>query len=139
MKEPLTYEKWVKKLVENLASYFDLAGWTLQVEFHEEEKGTSYAENSINSTYLGSTIHVYPPAKKDFDSGNIDRIVMAMTHELVHLFTIPSTAAGMLPVIITFLTSVPAVLESLNQAFPAKFACWESLAITSSQWRLAPP
>ena len=89
MKEPLTYEKWVKKLVENLASYFDLAGWTLQVEFHEEEKGTSYAENSINSTYLGSTIHVYPPAKKDFDSGNIDRIVMAMTHELVHLFTDP--------------------------------------------------
>ena len=89
MKEPLPYETWVKKLVENLASYFDLAGWTLQVEFSEEEKGTSYAENVINSTYLGSTIHVYPPAKKDFEDGNIDRIVMAMVHELVHLFLDP--------------------------------------------------
>jgi hypothetical protein len=112
MKQPLAYEQWVKKLVENLASYFDLAGWTLQVEFHEEEKGTSYAENNINSTYLGSTINVYPPAKKDFDAGNTDRLVMAMVHELVHLFADPFHEA-----ILPFLSpsTNPAFQEILEQ------------------------
>ena len=64
MKAPLGYKAWVKKLVEGLASHFDLAGWTLQLKFLDEEKGTSYAENIINSTNLGSTINVYPLAKK---------------------------------------------------------------------------
>ena len=112
MRQPLAYEDWVRKLVKNLASYFDLAGWTLQVEFLAEEKGTSYAENDINSTYLGSTIRVYPAAKKDFESGNIDRIVMAITHELVHLFVDPFHDA-----ILPFLspTTTPFFTETLEQ------------------------
>ena len=112
MKAPLDYESWVKKLVSNLASHFDLAGWTLQVEFLVEEKGTSYAENDINSTYLGSTIRVYPLAKKDFDSGNIDRLVMALVHEIVHLLVDPFHDA-MLPFLSA--STTPAFHEILEQ------------------------
>lgn len=112
MDKPLEYEAWVKKLVQNLAGHFNLAGWTLQVEFPVESKGTSYAENEINSTYLGSTISVYPLAKKDFESGNIDRILMALVHELVHLFLDPFHDT-----ILSFLSpsTTPAFMEILEQ------------------------
>jgi len=112
MKAPLKYEPWVKKLVSNLASHFDLAGWTLQVQFPAEQKETCYAENDINSTYLGSTIRVYPLAKKDFDSGNIDRFVMAIVHELVHLFVDPFHES-MLPFLSQ--STTPSFMETLEQ------------------------
>jgi len=112
MRQPLGYEEWVKKLVSNLASYFNLAGWTLQVEFPAEEKGTTYAENDINSTYHGSTLRVYPPAKRDFESGDIDRFVMAIVHELVHLFIDPFHDA-ILPFLSAYTT--PAFHEILEQ------------------------
>ena len=35
-KAPLSFEQWITKLVENLASQFDLAGWLIHVEFPTE-------------------------------------------------------------------------------------------------------
>ena len=100
------------KLIDNLAGQFNLAGWTIHIEFSKEEKENAYAENVIDSTYLYSTIHFYPAAKKDFEEGNINRLVMAAAHELVHLFLDPFQDA-----IHPFLslTSTPPFMEILEQ------------------------
>lgn len=107
------FEKWVTKLVGNLCGYFDLAGWTVQVKFPEEEpKDSVYAENSINGTYLGSTISVYPAAKRDFESGQIDRLVLAIVHEIVHVLVDPFHES-----MIPFLSpsTTPSFMETLEK------------------------
>ena len=56
-KHTKTYEKWTQELVENLATYFDLTGWTLYVTWtdkpDEEPCGCTeeYARISVNSPY----------------------------------------------------------------------------------------
>ena len=102
-KAPLGFEKWTTKLVENLASHFDLAGWSLHVEFPKEQKETDYAENIINCTYLYSTIRFYPPAKKDFRDGHTNRLVTAAVHEIASHILAPRPVPGLykpLPVVI---------------------------------------
>lgn len=89
MKKRTSFENWVRKLVSNLCKYFSLEQWYVYVHFSEEDKGPIYAENSIDGTYLISTISVYPAAKKDFEGGNVDRLIMAVTHELVHILLDP--------------------------------------------------
>ena len=89
MKKPLSYEKWVTKFLSNVAKHFNLRGWTAIIEFSDEAKGKSYAEASINSNYQHITIYVYKSAKRDFESGKMDTLVMALVHELVHVFLDP--------------------------------------------------
>ena len=111
-KAPLSFEQWITKLVENLASQFDLAGWLIHVEFPTEEKESAYADNTIDSTYLYSTLRFYPASRKDFVEGNVNRLVMAAAHELIHLFLDPFQDA-----IHPFLspTTTPAFMEILEQ------------------------
>jgi hypothetical protein len=85
----LTYEQWVNQFLKNAARHLNLAGWTINTEFSDEEKGASYAEASVNSSYQFITVHVYAPAKRDFESGKTKVLVMALLHELVHTFIDP--------------------------------------------------
>lgn len=113
MRKPLTFENWVVKLVGNLCEYFDLAGWTIQVKFPQEEsKDSCYAENAINGTYLGSTISVYPTAKRDFEAGDTERLIMALVHEIIHILVDPFHES-----ILPFLSpsTTPAFMETLEQ------------------------
>lgn len=89
MKTPLTYEQWVPEFLSRVAGHFNLRGWTLIVDFSDEEKGNSYAEATINSNYQFITVHVFAPAKRDFESGKMNVLVMALVHELVHVFLDP--------------------------------------------------
>lgn len=113
MSEPLSFENWVIKLVRNLCEHFDLAGWTVHVKFPaEESKDSCYAENSINGTYLGSTISVYPTAKRDFEAGETERLVLALVHEIVHVLVDPFHEA-MLPFLSP--STTPAFMETLEK------------------------
>ena len=86
----ISYEAWVTSFVERLAAYFNLAGWTIRIKYKPEPDGRgTYAEISVNSTYLYANLFVYPQGKKDFESGEIDQLVLALTHELVHIFVDP--------------------------------------------------
>lgn len=85
----LTYEEWVVALVTNMCGHFDFGGWNLDVKFSDVEKGDSYAEATINSTYQIMTIHVFKRAKEDFEAKNMDILTMALVHELVHAFLDP--------------------------------------------------
>jgi hypothetical protein len=89
MKIPLPYEQWVSEFLSRVGSHLNLNGWAIGVEFPEEGKGNSYAEATINSNYQHVLVHVYPPAKRDFDSGQMKTLVMALVHELVHVFFDP--------------------------------------------------
>jgi hypothetical protein len=111
-REPLGFEDWVRKLVGNLCEHFDLAGWSVQVKFPEESKDSPYAENSINGTYLGSTLSVYPIAKRDFENGDIDRLVLALVHEVIHILVDPFHDS-MLPFLSP--STTPAFMETLEQ------------------------
>ncbi len=113
MDEPISFEKWVIKFVGNLCEHFDLAGWTVQVKFPEEEsKDSCYAENSINGAYLGSTISIYPVAKRDFESGEIERLVMALVHDIIHILVDPFHES-MLPYLSP--STTPFFMETLEQ------------------------
>jgi hypothetical protein len=90
MTKPLTYEKWVTKIVENVATYFDFSGWRITVESHnDEDKGSTYAEASINSAYQFAVVHLYKQAYKEFSEGKTELLVMSIVHELVHVFIDP--------------------------------------------------
>ena len=89
MKKLLNYEEWVTTCITNIAEYFNLGGWTISVEFPEEAKGNSYAEATINHVYQNAIINIFPQAKKDFESKKLDIVVMALVHELVHVFLDP--------------------------------------------------
>jgi hypothetical protein len=89
MKQPLDYENWIKSLIGKIAEHFNFGGWMIGVEFSDKEKGDSYAETTINSNYQTATIHVYSPAKRDFDAGKMEILLTAMVHELVHIFLDP--------------------------------------------------
>lgn len=107
------FETWVTKLVGNLCEHFDLAGWTVQVKFPpEESKDSCYAENAINGVYLGSTISVYPTAKRDFEAGETERLIMALVHEVVHILVDPFHEA-MLPFLSP--STTPSFMETLEQ------------------------
>jgi hypothetical protein len=109
---PISFENWVTEFIGNLCGYFDLAGWSVEVKFPDQPKDDNYAENRINGTYLHSTISVYPEAREDFDSGDMDRLVLAVVHELVHILLDPFHAA-----ILPFLSpsTTPAFMETLEQ------------------------
>ena len=86
----VTYERWLTKLVENLSDYFNLSGWTICLEFsNEEDRKGSYADNAINSPYLYSTITFYQKSRSDFDAGKLDYLIKAAVHEMVHIFLDP--------------------------------------------------
>ena len=107
------FEKWVTEFVGNLCEHFDLAGWTVQVKFPEAEpKDPCYAENSINGTYLGSTIFIYPTARRDFEAGETERLVLALVHEIVHVLVDPFHES-MLPFLSPFTT--PSFMETLEK------------------------
>ena len=112
MTRPLSYEKWVTRLVDNVATHLDLAGWVIQVEFSSEEKEDRHADNTINTTYLHSSICFYPPAKRDFDSGHPERVVIAVVHELVHVLLDP-LHGWMCPYLSS--TTTPFFMETLEQ------------------------
>lgn len=109
----MDFETWVTKLVGNLCEHFDLAGWTIQVKFPDQEpKDSYYAENAINGTYLGSTISVYPTAKRDFEAGETERLIMALVHEIVHILVDPFHES-MLPFLSP--STTPSFMETLEQ------------------------
>ena len=83
------YERWVIQFVERLKDYFNLAGWTVGVEFSDEEKGESYAEITVNSVYQTASLHVYKQTKLDFEAGHIATLTMGLVHEIVHIFLDP--------------------------------------------------
>jgi hypothetical protein len=89
MKKPLGYEEWVREFLSRVAKHLNLSGWTLRVEFSDEEKGNSYAEATVNSNYQHLVIHVYGTAKKDFESGQMTTLIMALVHEVCHTFLDP--------------------------------------------------
>ena len=84
------YESWVVGFVENLSDYFNLSGWTILVEFSEaEDKIGTYAENDINSLYMYSTLTFYRQSRLDFEAGEMDHLITAVVHEMVHIFVDP--------------------------------------------------
>lgn len=89
----MTYTAWVAKFIEQLSEHFNLAGWIITVEHSTDdpatEGGHTYAHISVNSTYLTAHVTVFNQAKLDFESGEHRRLVMALTHELVHIFIDP--------------------------------------------------
>ena len=88
-----TYESWMRQFVENLSEFFNLAGWIIKIKYKEEEEChngcETYAEIEVNSQYLFATLIILPQGKKDFEAGNLDQLVMAVVHELVHIFLDP--------------------------------------------------
>jgi hypothetical protein len=91
-----TYESWVSSFVAGLADHFNLHGWTIRVKHKSEaapEKALggseTYAEIEVNSTYMYANLFLYPLGKKDFEAGEMDQLVMALVHELVHIFLDP--------------------------------------------------
>lgn len=112
MREPLTFERWITLLVGNICGHFDFGGWTVQIKFADQPNEETYADNKINGTYLGSTITLYPVARQDFESGETERVVLAIVHELVHVFLDPFHEA-----ILPFLSpsTTPAFMETLEQ------------------------
>lgn len=109
----MDFETWITKLVGNLCEHFDLAGWTVQVKFPEQEsKDSCYAENAINGAHLGSTISVYPTAKRYFEAGETERLVMALVHEIIHILVDPFHES-MLPFLSP--STTPAFMETLEQ------------------------
>jgi hypothetical protein len=89
MKKSITFESWITSFIEKLSDYFNLAGWNIWVEFHKDIKGDSYAETSIDSTYLTATIHFYKQAKEDFSKKDIQWLVTSVVHEMTHIFLDP--------------------------------------------------
>jgi len=82
------FEAWVTSFVERASDYFNLGGWTINIQFKDEEN-TCYADNEINSPYQFSTINLYKKSREDFESGEFDLLVMALVHEIVHIFIDP--------------------------------------------------
>ena len=86
----LSYESWVAQFVENLSEYFNFAGWSFHVEYNDDDsKDGCYGDNNINTPYQFSTITLYKQSKLDFESGERDLLVMAVVHEMVHIFLDP--------------------------------------------------
>lgn len=85
----MTYEAWIRKLVQRVSTHLDLAGWTITVDFSDKENGDTYAEARINSTYLFLNITFYRIAKEDFEKGNVQRLIPAIVHEVCHVFFDP--------------------------------------------------
>lgn len=85
-----SYETWVSSFVKNLCEYFNLAGWSIAVEF-EDGPGPEgqYADNEVNSDYMFSTMTFYKPSKVDFENGEMDRLTMSVVHETVHILLDP--------------------------------------------------
>ena len=84
-----TYESWVRRLVENLASHLNLSGWTIHLKFSDEDKQDIYAEASTNSVYMSCLITLYRLGKTDFEGEETDRLIMALVHELCHILVDP--------------------------------------------------
>jgi hypothetical protein len=85
-----TYEAWVTSFVTRLSEHLNLSGWSIQVKFVDaEDKLGTYAENTINTQYMFSTLTFYKQSKLDFESGKIDQLVMAVVHEMIHIFLDP--------------------------------------------------
>ena len=85
-----TYEAWVTSFVTRLSEHFNLAGWSIQVKFVDtEDKLGTYAENTINTQYMFSTLTFYKQSRLDFESGKTDQLIMAAIHEIVHIFLDP--------------------------------------------------
>lgn len=87
------YQKWTRKLTENLSDHFNLAGWEIYMKWSdttEERDGEeTHATISVNSQYQWAIVTFFPPAKSDFDSGNYERLAQSVTHEMVHIFLDP--------------------------------------------------
>jgi hypothetical protein len=85
------YESWVSSFVERLSDYFNLAGWTIRIKYKSEPDAeqNTYAEISVNSTYLFANLFIYPQGKKDFEAGETNQLIMALVHELCHIFVDP--------------------------------------------------
>jgi len=86
----LSYERWITQFVENLSKYFNLAGWTIHIDYKDEaSKDGCYADNNINSPYQFSTVTFYQQPRLDFEAGEFDLLIMSVVHELVHIFLDP--------------------------------------------------
>jgi len=109
----VTYESWLTELVGNLQEYFNLSGWRILLKFSDkEEKEGTYAENEVVTPYMFSTITFYKSSRKNFKSGDIDFLVMAVVHEMVHIFLDPFNDY-MHPHL--SLTTTPLFMNSLEQ------------------------
>ena len=88
-----SYEGWTTQLVENLAVYFDLAGWNILIQWddedHKEDGDETYATIAVNSVYQTATITFRKAARLDFEEDTTDRLVQATVHEFVHVFLDP--------------------------------------------------
>lgn len=84
-----SYESWITQFVERLADFFNFQGWRISITYTSKEGGDNYAEISVNSVYQFAELTVYPQTRRDFESGNLERLVMGLTHELVHIFLDP--------------------------------------------------
>jgi hypothetical protein len=84
-----TYEGWVTAFVERLSDYFNLCGWVIVIEKVNKSKDNTYAEIDINSTYMHATLRLFKQGELDFKAGKTERLVMALVHELTHIFLDP--------------------------------------------------
>ena len=88
-----SYEGWTTQLVENLAVYFDLAGWNILIKWDDEDKKEdgpeTYATIAVNSVYQTATITFMRAARQDYLEETVDRLIQATTHEFVHVFLDP--------------------------------------------------
>jgi hypothetical protein len=85
----VTFESWVSSFVEKLSDYFNLSGWVITVVYSDEDNGGTYATMDTDSTYQFAVLTIYCRARKEFAEGEIDKIVMALVHETVHILLDP--------------------------------------------------
>lgn len=86
------YGKWCAAFIQNLRNYMNLQGWRIVVEFclhPKEDCEGCYACISSDSTYMQATLTIYPMAKADYDSGDLDHLSLVLTHELCHILIDP--------------------------------------------------
>lgn len=117
----LSYESWVREFLERLTGYFNLSGWTLSIQYDEAIDESTYAEIAVNSVYQTATIHMYPSGKKDFNSGNIERLTMALVHEMTHIFFDPFLEAMHDHLSVASTPAYMAMLENQTQKLTTVF------------------
>jgi hypothetical protein len=86
----MTYESWITQFVEQLSEYFNLQGWIWKLDFSDEEHPEgAYAATSFNAAYQYANVTFYRQSKEDYESGELERLVLAVIHELTHAFLNP--------------------------------------------------
>lgn len=87
-----SYEKWCAAFIQNLSAYLNLSGWQMEVLFSPQPKENCegcYADINVDSVYMQLALTIYPMARTDFESGNLEKLTRVLTHELCHVLIDP--------------------------------------------------